>query len=194
MSEDAGWQAWIVPDRPGLRQFALGAVALLLPVPALALGPELLIPAMAVAVVLGVGLGLGWALVYGRDWLVQAPLTAVGIFAMTLGCTLHLILLPRIDVLLRVRSARQEVASWLRQAPADAPASAAPRYASGEGPRTFVLVSSGPRQGAAYTDAPFRSWTPFGYRDSCWLLVRREGTATVFGSRAELDQVLTEGR
>ena len=73
-----GWQAWILPERPGLRQFALGAFALILPVPALIFGEDSVIPAMVAAVTLGVGLGLGWAIVYGRAWFERSPVSAIG--------------------------------------------------------------------------------------------------------------------
>ena len=41
---------WLsIPERPGVRQFTLGALALLLPLPALLFGPDQVIPAMATA-------------------------------------------------------------------------------------------------------------------------------------------------
>jgi len=181
-----GWQKWLLPEQPGLRQFAIGALAILLPLPALLFGPERVIPAMAVGITLGVGLGLGWAVLYGRTWFARAPISALGVFAITFGCLLHVAVMPRWELLLRLKLARQQLA-WYQLGREAGSVVEPPRYQRGEDEQRFAVVPGAKgREVAAYTPLPLRRWSPFGWSGNCWLLLRADGEIETLWSRAEL--------
>ena len=183
---EPGWQKWLLPEVPGLRQFAIGALAILMPLPAVLFGPEQVIPAMAVAITLGVGLGLGWALLYARSWLRRAPISALGVFAITFGSLLHVAVMPRWELLLRLKDARQQL-DYYQLGREAGTTREPPRYQRGEDEQRFAVVpgASG-RAVAAYTPLPLRRWSPFGWRDNCWLLLRANGEIETLWSAAEV--------
>jgi hypothetical protein len=185
------WQRWLLPDRPGMPHFLFGAVFLVLPAAARGLGTAAIIPAMAVAAILGGGLGLGWLLACGVRWLRAAPVTSLCVFAMSLGCLGHLYIMPRWEVMLRAHAAAQDAERYLMAVRGGAEA-AVPTYDAGPNHPRFRLVERPADDGVAlYTPEPLQRWTPFGYRDSCWLAVRRDGSAKMLKTaellRAELD-------
>jgi len=187
---EPGWQKWLLPEVPGLRQFAIGAVAFLLPLPALLLGPEQVIPAMAVGITLGVGLGLGWAVLYARTWFRRAPISALGVFAITFGGLLHVAVMPRWELLLRIQDASRQLDYYQLGREAGLAADP-PRYRRGEDEQRFAVVPDATgRAVAAYTPLPLRRWTPFGWRDNCWLLLRANGAVETVWSAAELTSAI----
>ena len=168
------WQAWLLPARPGLRQFALAAAALLLPAPALLAGPDWMLPAMACAVTLGGGLGLGWALTVGRHWLARAPASAAGVLLVSFACLAHLQLMPYWNLVLRARAVREDLRWALVSPPVDAGRLEEPTYDCGPYRSTLEVRRLG-GEVMAHTPEPLQRWSPFGWRGSWFLLLRGDG-------------------
>ena len=182
---EPAWQKWLLPEVPGLRQFAIGAVAILLPLPAVLFGPEQVIPAMAAGITLGVGLGLGWALLYARSWFRRAPISAMGVFAITFGCLLHVAVMPRWELLLRLKDARQQL-GYFQLLRAANTTSEPPRYQRGQDEQRFaVVLGASGRAVVLYTPLPLRRWSLFGWRDNCWLILRANGEVETLWSATE---------
>jgi hypothetical protein len=158
---------WLLPDRPGLRQFWLMAQAFTLPLCGLAGPPQLLPWLIIYAVTTGFGLALAWFVVAGRQWLVARPVTAGLIFLAGLANLAHLDLLPRFEVSLRASAAARDLAAWSRQ-----PGDALPEYDAGRTRQTFARGSG---EVLAWTAQPLQRWTPIGWRDSCRMYLRTEG-------------------
>lgn len=195
VQEDApAWLLWLLPETPRLSHFLVGAGALLLPAAAGILGPEGLLPAMGAAAVIGGGLGLGWLLACGPRWLHRAPVRAVMVLAMSLGCLGHLAVMPRWEVLLRANAAIAEARSWLADSP-DARTALPPLYDSGNGPLRFAEVAP-PRTGTdaimLYTPQALTRWSAFGRVESCYIIVRRDGSAQVLRTGSERDALLAD--
>lgn len=184
------WQRWLVPDRPGIRQFALVAVALGAPLPAVMIGPEWVMPALAGGIILGLGLGVGWGALYARTWLRAAPVTTLTIFACALLCLLHVEVLPRWDLLLRLRQAQADFARYATEV-ASIPDTPLPIYVRGP---DQVRAAAGDARVAAWTHVPLRRWSPFGWQDRVWLVQPRQGDTVICWNRAELDQALGRGQ
>jgi len=183
---DPWWQSWLVPDRPGIRQFALVAVALGAPLPAVMIGPEWVMPALAGGVILGLGLGVGWGVLYARAWLRAAPVTTLTIFACALLCLLHVEVLPRWDLLLRLRQAQADFTRYATEV-ASIPDTPLPIYVRGP---DQVRAAAGDARIAAWTHVPFRRWSPLGWQDRIWLVQPRQGETVICWNHAELDQAL----
>ncbi len=184
------WQAWLVPERPGLRQFLLAAGALLLPTPALLLGPEWMLPAMVATITIGGGLGIGWSLTVGPTWLRRAPASAVGVLAIALACLAHLHLMPYWNLVLRAQGVRGEVAAWHA---AGADPLNEPTYDCGPY-RSLLQISHHGNTVVAHTPEPLQRWTPFGWQGHWYLLIRvRDGvtTARTLPSAEAMDRALT---
>ena len=184
------WQQWLLPERPRLSHFLVGATALLLPASAGIVGPEGILPAMSVAAVVGGGLGVGWTLACGWQWLRIAPVMAIGVLTMSLSCLGHLLVMPRWEVLLRANAAIAEAKAWVQDSPENR-TTLPPTYDSGDGPTRFALTTSdGPHAVLLYTPQALTRWSPLGRVDSCFIVVRRDGSAQVLRTSAERDAVL----
>lgn len=187
---DPWWQRWLVPDRPGLRPFLLAAFALVLPLPAVFLGAEWVLYAMAAGVVIGCGLGLGWALLYLPTWFARAPLAAAAVLLTCAGSVLHVVVMPRWDLVLRLRHAKQELERY-RLAREAGVAGEAPTYLRGGGETArfaSALVAGG--RAVAWTPLPLRRWTPRGWVDDCWLVLRAGNEVETLWRGAELESAL----
>lgn len=187
-----GWHRWLLAERPRLSHFLVGATALLLPAVAGIFGPQGILPAMSVAAVIGGGLGLGWLLACGPRWLRQAPVMAIGVLTMALACLGHLAVMPRWEVLLRANVAIADARAWIRDNPENRPV-LPPTYASGEGPVRFSVgdaADDAPQAIALYTPQALTRWSAFGRVESCFIVVRRDGSAQVLRTIADRDAVL----
>lgn len=180
------WQLWLVPDRPGIRQFILVALALAAPLPAVMIGPDWVLPALAGGIILGLGLGVGWGVLYARVWLRAAPVTTVVIFALAALCLLHVEVLPRWEFLLRLQQTRQEFTSYAVEA-ANAPDTPPPRYARGP---DHVIAARGEHGVLAWTHVPLRRWSPWGWLERAWIVQPEQGVPIICWTRAELDKAL----
>ena len=186
------WQRWLLSEVPRLSHFLVGAGALLLPAAAGIFGPDGILPAMSVAAVVGGGLGLGWMLACGPRWLRRAPVMAIGVLTMSLACLGHLAVMPRWEVLLRANTAIAEARAWLQDSPENRP-TLPPTYASGDGPIRFSLgdpAKDGPQAIALFTPQALTRWSPFGRVESCFIVIRRDGSAQVLRTVADRDAVL----
>lgn len=190
---DPWWQRWFLPERPGVRQFALGAAAMLLPVPAVLLGPYQVIPAMAVGITVGVGLGLGWLVLFAVPWLRRAPIAALGVFAVCFGCLIHVEVLPRWEMLLRLQATKGEMQRWGIEHEAGLP-TPLPDYRRGED-RPRCAAGRPGTSVIAYTPMPLQRWSPFGWRDNAYLVLRAKGeVVTVWARDRDQLQRILEGR
>jgi len=183
---ESWWQLWLVPDRPGIRQFVLVALALAAPLPAVMIGPDWVLPALAGGIILGLGLGVGWSVLYARQWLRAAPVTTVVVFALAALCLLHVEILPRWELLLRLQQARQEFTSYAVVA-ASAPETPPPRYARGP---DQVIAARGENGILVWTHVPLRRWSPWGWLDRAWLVQPHQGEAIICWNRTELERAL----
>lgn len=186
---DPWWQRWLLPERPGVRQFALGALALLLPVPAVLLGPDQVMPAMAAGITMGVGLGLGWLVLFASPWLRAAPIAALGVFAVCFGCLFHVAVLPRWELLLRVQSTKRSLERWGLERAAGSLAPP-PSYRRGED--RPLCIAGPPGSGViVYTPMPLQRWSLFGWKDNASLALRGTGEVVTVWTPAELDRLLS---
>lgn len=187
-----GWHRWLLAERPHLSHFLVGAAALLLPAVAGIFGPDGILPAMGIAAVIGGGLGIGWTLACGPRWLRLAPVMTIGVLTMALGCLGHLAVMPRWEVLLRANAAIADARAWLQEDPENRP-SLPPTYASGDGPLRFSIgdaASDAPQAIALFTPQALTRWSAFGRVESCFIVIRRDGSAQVLRTIAERDAVL----
>ena len=186
------WHRWLLAERPRLSHFMVGAFALLLPAVAGIFGPNGILPAMSIAAVIGGGLGLGWTLACGPRWLRQAPVMAIGVLTMALACLGHLAVMPRLEVLLRANTAIADARAWVQDSPENR-TTLPPIYASGEGPVRFNPgdpANESLQAIALYTPQALTRWSPFGRVDSCFIVIRRDGSAQVLRTIADRDAVL----
>jgi hypothetical protein len=186
------WLHWLLPETPRLSHFLVGAGSLLLPVAAGILGPDGILPAMGVASVIGGGLGLGWLLACGPRWLHRTPVRALGVLTMALGCLGHLAVMPRWEVLLRANAAIAEARTWLANPPEER-TTLPPLYDSGNGPVRFAETTptrDGKDAVVLYTPQALTRWSALGRVESCYIVVRRDGTAQVLRTGAERDALL----
>lgn len=186
------WQQWLLAERPRLSHFLVGATALLLPAAAGIVGPDSILPAMGIAAVVGGGLGVGWLLACGPRWVQRAPVMGIGVLTMALGCLGHLAVMPRWEVLLRANAAIADARTWLQSAPTER-AELPPQYDSGDGPVRFAPIAattpSGPVNGLM-TPRALTRWSAFGRVESCFIIVRLDGSAQVLRTVAERDAAL----
>ena len=187
------WQQWLLSERPRLSHFLIGALALLLPVGAGIFGPAGVLPAMGIAAIIGGGLGIGWTLACGVRWLRVSPVMAVGVLTMALASLGNLHLMPRWEVLLRSNVAAAEARIWVTSNQENRTA-LPPMYNSGDAPVRFATTATTPADGLQavllYTPKAFNRWSLFGRTDSCFMIVRRDGSSKVLRTRADLDAAL----
>lgn len=176
------WQRWLVPDRPGIRQFVLMALALIAPLPAVMIGPDWVVPALAVGITLGLGLGLGWGVLYARTWFRAAPVTTLVIFACSALCLLHVEVIPRWDLLLRLQHGRHEFRRFAIEV-ASIPTTPLPIYMRGP---DQVRAVRGEHDIVVWTHVPLRRWTPFGWKERAWLVQPVDGDTIICWNRSEL--------
>lgn len=173
------WQRWLLSERPRLGHFLVGATSLLLPVAAIAAGNEWIIPAMGISAIVGGGLGVGWLLACSRTWMRHAVLTSLMVFAVTLGCLGHLLLMPRWETWLRAQDALAEGRRAYNLLVAGEPGRPA-SYDTGQGRRPFIanLTARGDANALCfYTAEPLLRWTLIGYQASCYVVVYGDGRA-----------------
>ncbi len=186
------WQQWLLAERPRLSHFLVGATALLLPAAAGIAGPDGILPAMGIAAVVGGGLGIGWSLACGPRWARRAPVMTIGVLTMALGCLGHLAVMPRWEVLLRANGAIADARTWLQSSPGER-ADLPPQYDSGDGPIRFAPIAGttadGPVRGLM-TPRALTRWSAFGRVESCFIIVRQDGSAQVLRTVAERDAAL----
>ncbi len=177
MSEESPFADILLPERPGLGWFVIGMALLVLPWPFVFSGPALFVPMLIGSVTLGAGLGISWVVLCLRDWLRRVPFNGLAVIAIHLATLANLELVPRLETSLRAQQAGLDASAWWRS-----PADPLPSYRVGEGSEHFVrAVAPGPEADAvvAYTPVALRRWTPFGMRDGCWVIVRRNGSPGV---------------
>lgn len=161
-------QRWLLPERPGLRQFSLALLAFLLPLAGVPSGREGLALLLALSLTFGAGLALAWLLLRARPWFALRPGMAVVVLLMGFASLLNLDLLPRWETALRAAALARALEGW-----SASPADPLPEYHTGE---RYAACVSGPEPWAASTPVPLRRWTPWGWRDACLLRLRRDGT------------------
>lgn len=187
------WQQWLLSERPRLSHFLIGALTLLLPVGAGIFGPAGVLPAMGIAAIIGGGLGIGWTLACGVRWLRVSPVMAVGVLTMALASLGNLHLMPRWEVLLRSNVAAAEARIWVTSNQENRSV-LPPMYNSGDAPVRFATTATTPADGLQavllYTPKAFNRWSLFGRTDSCFMIVRRDGSSKVLRTRADLDAAL----
>ena len=187
------WQQWLLSDRPRLSHFFIGALALLLPVGAGIFGPAGVLPAMGFAAIIGGGLGIGWTLACGVRWLRISPVMAVGVLTMALASLGNLHLMPRWEVLLRSNAAAAEARAWVTSNQENRTA-LPPMYNSGDAVVRFATTATTPADGLQavllYTPKAFNRWSPFGRTDSCFMIIRRDGSSKILRSQVDLDAAL----
>lgn len=187
-----GWHRWLLAERPRLSHFLVGALALLLPAAAGIAGPDVILPAMGIAAIIGGGLGLGWTLACGLRWLRVAPVMTIGVLSMSLACFGHLAVMPRWEVLLRANTAIADARAWVQDNPENRP-TLPPTYASGDGSVRFSAgnpANDEPQAIALFTPQALTRWSPFGRVESCFIVIRRDGSAQVLRTVADRDAVL----
>jgi len=183
------WHRWLLSDRPGVRQFALGAVAMLLPLPAVFFGPDQIIPAMAVGIAIGVGLGVGWVLLFVRIWMRTAPVAALGVYLMCFGCLFHVEVMPRWELILRLLDTKHSIERWGLEREAGR-VSPPPMYRSGEG-RSQCQIHSDARGEVVFTPVPLQRWSWSGWRGTSYLILRGKGEVITVWNETDLQQVLS---
>lgn len=190
MASPRAWERWLLPDRPGLRQFLLAALALLLPLvwlqPVEGTDPRALIASVAI----GCGLGLGWSIACGWRWLRAAPLSSLMVLLTCFASLVNLSLVPRWDALVRVRRAKESADFYLQRRTIDGVATAPPTYATGDGEHPFLVDERHGRLACLYTDTPILRWSVRGLVPACYLLVYPDGSDQVLRTQAELEHAV----
>jgi hypothetical protein len=101
--------------------------------------------------------------------------------------------MPRWEVLLRSNVAAAEARIWVTSNQENR-ALLPPMYNSGDAPVRFAATATTPADGLQavllYTPKAFNRWSPFGRTDSCFMIVRRDGSSKVLSTRADLDAAL----
>jgi hypothetical protein len=169
-----------------MRQFLIAVVAWLLPLAFLHSSEGSNLPALAVSITIGCGLGLAWLLANGARWFTAAPVSAAIVLLACFASAANLELVPRWDALVLARRAMSSMEFYVqdRREHRDA---AAPTYNAGAGRVACQLDEDA--AGAlrdVFTPEPIRRWTPIGFRASCFVLVRADGTAEIARNAADL--------
>jgi len=100
--------------------------------------------------------------------------------------------MPRWEVLLRANAAIADARAWVQDSPENRP-TLPPTYASGDGPIRFSIgkpVSDASQAIALFTPQALTRWSAFGRVESCFIVIRRDGSAQVLRTVADRDAVL----
>ncbi len=180
------YERWLLPERPGLRQLGIGIVALLLPLGCLLDGDGTNVYALVLSITVGCGLGIAWAWLCGWQWLRVAPVSAVFVFATCFASLANIELMPRWDVLVRAHRAMSDLQFYVH-ARLEGRDAELRSYNTGPGRALFVAVSDPASGRLRYvcTGEPIQRWTPVGYRPSCYVLVRADGSGQVLKNASE---------
>jgi len=186
------WQRLLLPDRPGLPQFLLGLIALLLPLVGLHDRRGIDPFALVLSVSLGCALGVSWLWLLGRTWMKHAPVNALCVYAMCFASLIHLDVMPRWDALVRAQSAMDYLENYLADRNAGRPVDLRP-YDTGNGQARFTIrTGADGRPVLLYTPEsdPIMRWTPIGWRPGCYVVVKSDGTGQVLRNSEALDAAL----
>jgi hypothetical protein len=192
MERSSGWERWLLPDRPGSRQFVIALGAWLLPLIFLrsdeGTDPRVLIISLAI----GCGLGLGWSAAAGWRWLRQAPCTTLMVLAACFASAANLELVPRWDALVRAHHAADSGAFYIQRRTADGSAEV-PRYATGLDRRPFIIdQDAGGRLRCLYTGEPILRWSVAGWHPACFVVVLADGTSLLERTHEDLERAVAE--
>jgi hypothetical protein len=192
MARAGGWERWLLPDRPGSRQFVIALVALLLPLPFLRANEGTDPWVLMVSLVCGCGLGAGWLLAAGWRWLRLSPATTVMVLLTCFASAGNLELIPRWDALVRAHHAADSGAFYLQQRAADG-AAEVPRYATGLDRRPFTLdQDANGRLRCLYTGEPILRWSVRGWHPACFVVVLADGTSLLVRTHEELERAIAD--
>ncbi len=190
MATTAGWERWLLPDRPGSRQFIIAVVAWLLPLAFLHTSEGTDPRALIASVVIGCGLGLGWLAAAGWRWLRTAPVTTCIVLLTCFASAANLELVPRWDALVRARHAADAGEFYLQQRTLGGSAEL-PTYGTGIGRRSFSLDQDGAGgMRCLYTSEPIMRWSVRGWRPACFVVVLKDGTSLVVRTRDRLEETV----
>jgi hypothetical protein len=188
-------ERWLLPERPGMRQFIIALFALLLPIASLLRSEGTNVTALVASITIGCGLGIAWMWLAGWQWLKVAPVNAVCVFLTCFASLANLELMPRWDVALRAREALNDLQFYARERGQGHQVELRD-YDTGPAKARFREINrrDDGRLLTAYTGDPIQRWTPFGFRPSCYVLIRGDGTWSVVRKKAELDGLIERER
>ncbi len=190
MARPSLYERWLMPERPGMRQFLIAVVAWLSPLAFLSAASGDNPRALIASVVVGCGLGLGWCLATGWRWLQAAPVSTVVVLATCFASASNLEMVPRWDAAVLAHRAITAALFYIEARTIDGSAPA-PSYSTGEGTSLFtVREDAAGRLVCLFTSEPIRRWSVRGWRDACYVLVLADSSRSVLHSRADLDHAL----
>ncbi|HEX3134486.1 MAG TPA: hypothetical protein VHX44_12990, partial [Planctomycetota bacterium] len=92
----------------------------------------------------------------------------------------------------RANAAITDARAWVQDSPGNRP-TLPPTYASGDGLIRFASVDTAadsPQAIVLYTPQALTRWSPLGRVESCFIVIRRDGSAQVLRTSADRDAVL----
>jgi hypothetical protein len=185
------YDRWLMPERPGSRQFLIALAAWTLPLLCLHSNEGSNAEALMVSITVGCGLGLAWTVATGWRWLRAAPVSAVVVLLACFASAANLELMPRWDTLVRARRAMSTLEAYVQERAAGRVADR-PSYETGSG--RALCTERDDATGHllyAWTPEPILRWTPFGFRPSCYVVVRADLSGVVVKNGAELERSLS---
>ncbi|MBA2482798.1 MAG: hypothetical protein H0V44_19205 [Planctomycetes bacterium] len=184
-------ERWLLPERPGMRQFLIALAALLLPIASLLHSEGTHVASLVASITIGCGLGIAWMALTGWQWLKLAPVNSVCVFLTCFGSLGNLELMPRWDVALRAREALSDLQFYARERGQGRTAELRD-YDTGPAKARFREITR-PADGrliTAFTGDPIQRWSPFGFKPSCYVMIRADGTWSVVKNRDELNGLI----
>ncbi len=187
-------ERWLLPERPGMRQFVIVLGALLLPIACLMSSEAISVPALVISITIGCGLGIAWTALTGWQWLKRAPVNSLCVFVTAFGSLANLELMPRWEVAVRARNTLGYLQHYA-QTRSEGRTIELSDYDTGPVKARFRQVDrEDGKLLAVYTASPLQRWTPFGFRPGCYVLVRGDGTWQVVKTEKELEAVLEQAK
>jgi hypothetical protein len=182
----AAYDRWLMPERPGLRQFLIAVVAWLLPLAFLHTDEGSNANALAVSITVGCGLGIAWSVSTGARWLRAAPVSAAIVLLACFASAANVELVPRWDTLVLAQRAKSAMEFYVNDRLAGRHPEA-PTYSTCLG-RAACAVDADASGKLRYlwTPEPIQRWSPVGFRPSCYVLVRADGGAEIARDAADL--------